>query len=341
MTETFMSKLSREGELLSSMKDEVPKGIHEAVTDAWEHKARTAFELASAVAVGSAFTLISRNPNQMVQTATKYLGYSFVGLAAADLGSRFYVPMNDGWHNPGNLEQNKKILGQNVGDAVFNYGLAVVGGGAGAAFGERYLESTKIGEFLSGQKVTHFDGNSPPASVIESKFKAHGVRPSKADSESLLPSSSPGHLQYTMRQFNDGSSLITASDGTGILRHSSGPELWFKSKQNWWSMQPEVELLPNSPFSPRNSSQFLQSNGALKFLAPNSGDAASAKLSVDVRSFTNRFYPWEKGSEGGLGAIASQWALERAGDIGTALLQHWILVKYPGSPEDDKSKSKH
>lgn len=323
MTEAWGQKLSREAELLGSLPHELPHGISEAIDDAWQNKGRTAFEAGSAIVLGTAFTLLSRNPNQYIKMGTKYLGYGFAGLASADLGSRFYLPMQDAWNNPQNLEKDKKWLGNNVGDAALNYGLAIVGGGGGAFFGERYLESTKLGEIISGQKVTHFSARSFP----DDNALAKNIKSFAALNPEL---SAKAPQQFTLHEFRDGTSLLHSSDGIGLLKPSSGEEIWFKARQNWWSLQPTIEsVAPELSGLPRPI-------GSTPFLEPR----AVSQTGVDLKGFMNRLYPWEKGSEGGIGAIASEWALERAGDIGSGILQHKILVKDPNENEKKPAEEK-
>lgn len=335
MSETIIDKLSRQKDLLSSLPAELPSGISEAIDDAWQHKGRSAFEIASAVALGTTFTLLSRNPNEIIQKGVQVAAYAFTGLAAADLGSRFYIPMQDAWQNPKNLELDKKLLGRNIGDAIFNYGLAVASGGAGAYFGERALESRRLGQWLSGQKVTHFDNNSEKGfESVQDKFDSHmqeiaGPRQVK-----------PHNAKFELRQFNDGTELITSSDGLAMLRPANGHEIWFKSQQNWWSPEPKIEALPGNPFKSAADSIDLE-NGFLthqkntwKFSPRN----ATEKSTIDVSKFTNRFFSWEKGGEGGVGAIGSQWAIERAFDVGSAIVQHKWLVDH--SADDQKQEKK-
>ena len=316
MSETWGQKLSREAELLGSLPQELPHGISESIEDAWQNKGRTAFEAGSAVALGTVFTVLSRNPSQYVKMATKYLGYGFAGLASADLGSRFYYPMRDVWSNPQNLERDKKWLGNNIGDAAVNYGMAVVGGGGGAFFGERYLESTKLGELLSGQKVTHFSARSfPEDSAVGKDIKSFLTPKTDMEAKALR--------QFTLHEFRDGSSLLHSSDGVGLLKPSSGGEIWFKSQQSWWSLRPTIESIQSQ------TSALPRTPGSTPFLEPR----AVTETGVDINGFMNRFYPWEKGSEGGIGAIASEWAIERAGDVGSGILQHKILVKEPNQSD--------
>jgi hypothetical protein len=253
-------------------------------------------------------------------------GYAFTGLAAFDLADRFYEPMHDTWNNPAKLTFDKKWLGGNVGDALFNYGVAIGAGGSGAYFGERAIETTKFGELLSGQKVTHFD-----TSAAASKLDSSGDR-LITPFQSLLNLAQPERpfSSYSLREFADGTKLITSNDGLAILTPKSGPDLWFKSKQDWWSLNPTVEALPRSPFQKTIMDSFDTSGGSMvhsqntwKF-----NSQAPEANSIDVGKFTNKFFSFERGGEGGIGAVASQWAFERAGDIGSAMVQHKLLVDH-------------
>ncbi len=147
-------KFSAEGDLLASIPSTIGQGIVDSAVDTWDHKGRATFETAAGLALGAGFCLLSKNPSPFIAAATTWAGRAFIGIAAVDLGSRFARPMSDVWENPGKLEQDKKVLGSNLGDAVFNYSLAIAGGVAGANLGEKYLATTKLGEVLQGFKET-------------------------------------------------------------------------------------------------------------------------------------------------------------------------------------------
>lgn len=321
MSETIVDKLSREKDLLSSVPSHVPEGIKDAIDDAWQHKERTAIEVVSAVALGTVLTLASRNPNAIVQKGLHLAGVSFVGFAGVDLANRIYAPMADTWQNPANLEKNKKWLGDNIGDAVVNYGMAIAAGGLGAHFAEHRLAGTRFGEILSGQKVSHFEARGLSGfESVQDKFDGY----SQSFLRNKLMDSSAPKMQFTVREFNNGSKLITSNDGLSVLRTTSGDENWFKTTHNWGSLKPKVEQLSNGIRLPNGSELQIRPRSTTGSVEP----PGPSQPQFDIGKLTSKLLPWERGGEGGFGVVASEYAYERAADVGAAIIQHYFMEKH-------------
>jgi len=242
-------KWSAEYHLLASLPGTIGSGIVVSAKDAYEHKARTILEGASAVALGAGFSLLSKNPKPAVAAVTTMLGRAFIGVAAADLGYRFAEPMHDVWVNTSNLEADKVKLGNNLGEAVFNYGLAIGEGGLGAQLGEKFLAPTRFGSFLQGFTETTVDGkllNDPIDKQLLpgiSKLAAAGDRlPTAGDT---LPSATPTAPAFTgnvkLRTLSDGSQV--AFDGKNVfVSTKDGAHMWFRQKQSFLGLNNQLDL---------------------------------------------------------------------------------------------------
>ncbi len=331
MSDTIGNKLSREKDLLLSLPSHVPEGIRDAIDDAWQHKERTAIEAVSAVALGTVLTLASRNPNHLVQKGLHIAGMSFVGFAGVDLANRFYSPMADTWQNPNNLEKNKKWLGDNIGDAVVNYGMAIVAGGVGAHFAEHKLAGTRFGEIISGQKVSHFDAKGMNGfESVQDKFDGY----SQTFLKTKLSETNSPKMNFTVREFNNGSKLISSSDGLSVLRTGAGDETWYKTTHSWGSLKPKVEQLSTELRIPGSDFQIKPRSVPRTDFEP----PAPSNEKFDIGKLTSKLLAWEYGGEGGFGTIASTYAFERAADVGAAIIQHYYMEKH--SPDHEtKPKS--
>ena len=227
-------RLRAEGSLLASIPTHIGSGIVESVKDAWEHKGRTSFEVVSGLALGSAFCLLSKNPRPIISAVTTWAGRAFLGVAALDLGGRFARPMADTWQHPENLEGNKNVLGNNLGDAVVNYSLAIAGGIGGAKLGENYLAKTKLGTILQGYKETEITAEALGKAVAEPATEGQplGVmarafdRNASADVGAL-----PIKGSLRMREMPDGSHVGTTRDGNVMVLTKDGTALLFKNSR--------------------------------------------------------------------------------------------------------------
>jgi|GEM_PF-4378862 len=236
-------RLRAEGSLLASIPSHIGTGIVESAKDAWEHKGRTSFETVSGLALGSVFCLLSKNPRPIITAATTWAGRAFLGVAALDLGGRFARPMADTWQHPERLEQDKKVLGYNLGDAVVNYSLAVAGGIAGAKLGESYLAKTKMGTILQGYKETEITAEAlgravsepatagQPLGVMARAFdrSAASGGPSTAGAGGTSGTELPIKGSLRMREMPDGSHVGTTKDGNVMVLTRDGTALLFKN----------------------------------------------------------------------------------------------------------------
>ncbi|MBU6455277.1 MAG: hypothetical protein KGS72_26135 [Cyanobacteria bacterium REEB67] len=240
----FNQKLGAEGRLLASLPSHIGAGVVESAKDAWEHAGRSAFEIGSGVALGAAFTLLTKNPNPLVSAAMTWTGRAFVGVAVADLGSRFARPMADVWANPGSLEANKSVLGHNVGDAVFNYSLAVGGGVAGARLGEKYLATTKLGTVLQGFKETEITAEQLAKSLGQPENKPAGImaRAFVRDGGGSAADGLPFTGSIRMRELPNGTHIGSTSDGSVMVTTADGTALSFKNTRSLFGLRNNLQL---------------------------------------------------------------------------------------------------
>jgi hypothetical protein len=398
----FGDKVALEGKLLGSLPSHLGDGIAESARDAYEHLGRSTFETISGVAIGAAFTLLSKNPRPLIAASMTWAGRAFVGIAAVDLGSRFARPMADVWASPGNLEVDKKQLGNNVGDAVFNYALAVGGGVAGARIGEKYLATTRLGTVLQGFKETEVSADQLQKALGQGKETAVGavarafVRDSGAKSPHDLPFDGPIRL----RELSNGTHIGSTRDGSIIVTTADGTALSFKNNRSFFGLKNNIELTkimhkggddtdiltgiysPTRAFTPGADSQVdshtehfigkdyssyfsensprvttsdygkvraVEAGGVRMTNTEGTGwklnmtsqpnHAAVYKFSDTVGSFslssiTDRFRSLKRGAEAGL----SEAMLERAGDIGSSIFEHEVLVRSGQPPAEASTK---
>jgi hypothetical protein len=238
------ARLGAEGKLLASLPSNIGAGVVESARDAWEHAGRSAFEIGSGVALGAAFTLLTKNPNPLVSAAMTWTGRGLVAVAAGDLGSRFATPMADVWANPGRLEANKSVLGRNVGDAVFNYSLAVGGGVAGARIGEKYLATTKLGTVLQGFKETEITAEQLARSLGQPENKPAGImaRAFVRDGGGSAADGLPFSGSIRMRELPDGTHIGSTSDGSVMVTTADGTALSFKNSRSLFGLRNNLQL---------------------------------------------------------------------------------------------------
>jgi hypothetical protein len=253
------SKFGAEGELLASIPANIGQGIKDSAKEAWEHLGRTSFETVSGLALGAGFCLLSKNPSPAIKLATTWAGRAFVGIAAVDLGSRFARPMSDVWAHPENLNQDKKVLGDNLGDAVFNYSLAVGGGVAGAGLGEKYLATTRLGEILQGFKETDVSAEAL-GKLVADPTKAHEPLARMANAFSRRAAgldattgasgtaggTTPGEMPFTgsmrLRTMADGSQIGSTGDGSLMVMTKDGTALYFKNNRSMFGLRNKLDL---------------------------------------------------------------------------------------------------
>jgi hypothetical protein len=174
--------------------------------------------------------------------------------------------MTDVWQHTSHLQADQLKLGNNIGDAVFNYGIAIGEGGLGAKLGERYLAQTRFGSFLQGFTETTVDGkllNDPIVSQpVENKpVESQPTKPSplidairqaKAGGDETLiarsaatPAATPIEQGFTgsvrLRTFSDGSQV--AFDNNHVLVSTkNGAHMWFKNKQSFLGLRDQLDL---------------------------------------------------------------------------------------------------
>jgi hypothetical protein len=273
---TTQNKFAAEGQLLGSIPSHIGAGIVDSAKETWQHLGRASFETVTGLVLGAGFCLLSKNPDPMLKLATTWAGRAFLGIAALDLGSRFARPMADVWSHPEQLNQDKKILGDNIGDAVFNYSLAIGGGIAGANLGEKYLATTKLGTILQGFKETEVSAEAlgklvsdptagdHPLSNMARAFsrRAVGLDASASTSASASSSSASditgaadassrsaatgdqlaikGNMR--LRHMPDGSQIGSTGDGSVMVLTKDGTALWFKNNRSLFGFRNKLDL---------------------------------------------------------------------------------------------------
>ncbi len=255
---SIASRFGAEGELLASIPSNIGQGISDSAKDTWQHLGRVSFETVSGLALGAGFCLLSKNPDPMIKFATTWAGRAFIGIAALDLGSRFARPMGDVWVHPEKLNQDKKVLGSNLGDAVFNYGLAIGGGIAGAGLGEKYLATTKLGTILQGFKETNVTAEAlgklvsdptrahDPLARMANAFSRRGASLDASTSASGTAAGAPGEMPFTgsmrLRSMGDGSQIGSTGDGSLMVITREGTALWFKNNRSLFGLRNKLDL---------------------------------------------------------------------------------------------------
>jgi len=250
---TFHERLAGEGSLLASIPLNIGNGIVASAQDAWEHMGRTSFETASGLALGAGFCLLSKNPSPVITAVTTWSGRAFLAVAGGDLVFRFGVPMYDVWLHPENLDSDKKLLGNNLGDAVFNYSLAVVGGVAGSSLGDKYLATRKLGTLLQGFKETNVsaesinriltDPHSPqPLAAMVKAFARRNIVDSGATNASPQAEAAPFKGAMRMRSMADGSHVGSSVDGSVMILTKDGTALWFKNTPSFFGLRNKLDL---------------------------------------------------------------------------------------------------
>lgn len=252
-------KLRNEAELLGSLPGNLVDGMANSVKDAWDHRLRSGVELVGGLAIGSALCLLARNPRPIIAGATTWMGRGFIAAATVDVGMRFGRPMQDVWDNPEHLEKAKVDLGNNVGDAVFNYSLAIGGGIAGAKLADRFLAPTKVGAFLQGyteKRVTLAElealakANAPtggakkPLGEIATAFdkQARIAGGGSTGSGGASDLSKLVGKEVKLRELTDGTHVATTGDGNVLVLAKDGTGLWFDSHASMLGFRRKLEL---------------------------------------------------------------------------------------------------
>lgn len=149
--------LHREGYVLSGAK-ETGAGIKTAAHEAAKNWPLTAVEVAGGLVIGSAMVLASRNPELAVPV--RVINRTMMAVAGADLASRVAVPSYNAIVHPALADTERAMVGKNLGDAVFNYGMAVVAGGFGSRFSASLLERTALGAKIQGYEYLRTPGGA-------------------------------------------------------------------------------------------------------------------------------------------------------------------------------------
>lgn len=252
-------RLRAEAQLLGSLPGNLVDGIGASAKDAWDHKLRSGVELFGGLAIGSALCLLSRNPRPVIASATTWLGRGFIAAATVDVGMRFGRPMQAVWDDPGQLEKAKVDLGNNVGDAVFNYSLAIGGGIAGAKIADRYLAPTKVGSWLQGyteKRVSAAELEVLANATTSTAPKAAGSKPlgeiaTALNKQAKITASNQGTShdlskltgkEIKLRELPDGTHVATTGDGNVLVLAKDGTGLWFDSHTSMLGLRRKLEL---------------------------------------------------------------------------------------------------
>lgn len=238
-------KLRAEAELLGSVPSNIGNGILKSAQDAWEHKWRSGLEIGAGLVLGSAFTLLSRNPNSAVRFTTTWMTRGFIGATAVDLTSRVAQPMAAVWDNPDTLNMQKVQLGNDLGDAALNYGLGIAGGIAGAKLTERYVAPTKLGSWLQGFKETTVSAQELGAMVPKATAGADGVVKNSfagKTSDGVASSFDLSAGKVKLRELSDGSKIGSMSDGSVVVLTNDGTAMFFKSNSSMFGLKRNLEL---------------------------------------------------------------------------------------------------
>ena len=255
---TTGTRLHAEGQLLSSIPTHIGQGVVDSAKDAWAHIGRTTFETTSGLLLGAGFSLLCKNPNPIISAATTWAGRAFLTIAAVDLGSRFARPMSDTWVHLERLNQDKAVLGDNLGDAVLNYSVAIVGGITGAKLGEKYLATTKLGSVLQGFKETEISAEAlgklvaEPASAgqpLGAMARAFGRRSVNLDgavdplkTTGGAPEQLPIKGSMRLREMPDGSHIGSTRDGAVLVLTKDGTALYFKNNRSVFGLRNKLDL---------------------------------------------------------------------------------------------------
>lgn len=241
------NRLSAEAKLLGSVPFNIGNGIAKSAQDAWDNKWRSGIEFGAGLVLGSAFTLLSRNPNAAVRFTTTWMTRGFIGATALDLGSRVALPMAKVWNRPETLELQKVQLGNDLGDAALNYGLGIAGGLAGAKMTEKYVAPTKLGTWLQGFKETTVNSQELGAMVAKPAAADSGVDGLKSSfagksPDDLLPKIDLPTGKVKLRELADGSKIGSLSDGSVLVLTNDGTAMFFKNNSTMFGLKRNLEL---------------------------------------------------------------------------------------------------
>ncbi len=240
-------KLRAEAELLASVPGNIGSGIAKSAQDAWEHKWRSGIELGAGLVLGSAFTLLSRNPNNGVRFATTWMTRGFIAATTIDITSRVANPMMAVWDNPESLHRQKVQLGNDLGDAALNYGIGIAGGLAGAKFTEKYVAPTKVGSWLQGFKETTVNAQELGAMVPKTSGadSSNGLKNSfagKTPDDIPTPAFDLPAGKVKLRELADGSKIGSMSDGSVVVLTNDGSAMYFKNTPSMFGLKRNLEL---------------------------------------------------------------------------------------------------
>jgi hypothetical protein len=232
----FSDLLYRETHVLGGVK-EIMQGIKARASEAVHDWPLTAIEIASGVVIGSGLVLASRNP--ALATSMKILNRTMLAIAGVDLTSRIAIPSYDALVHPAHLEADRHDLGNRLGAAVVDYGVAAVAGGVGSRAIAPLIERSPLGPMVSG-----YDFFKMPSGAEIRVFKSgnslitkNGVRAfriSDMDFDQLDPTAAPkgimGNNDLLRQTFADAENHPNKwREGKDITESAGKFGTWFES----------------------------------------------------------------------------------------------------------------
>ena len=133
------------------------EGLAGAASDAWDHKARTAGEFGLSGGIGALFSAARSEaglPKVVLELGVLALGVSTAIQFAKD-GTRAFSAIEDAWHSPQNLAQDRAALAGTVGPLLFNAALTSAGGAFGAGLGRTVPVAWKENALLRDLQQLH------------------------------------------------------------------------------------------------------------------------------------------------------------------------------------------
>lgn len=141
-TESIGEKLSREVELLSSLRQTSGDGVRAAMRETANNPSHMAVQIMGSALLGTAISVAARNPavlGKALEPALRIGVQSGAELGAlalcADLGHRISDPVLSVWRTGQNLESDKQLLAASLGRAAVDYTMMGTSGVLGAKCG--------------------------------------------------------------------------------------------------------------------------------------------------------------------------------------------------------------
>ena len=282
---SLSSMWQREKYVLSGAS-ETADGMKTSAEEAAKNWPLTALEIGGGLVIGTAMVLASRNPELAVPV--RVINRTMMAIAGGDLVGRVAVPSYEALKHPELAEQERHLVGQNLGDAVFNYGVAAIAGGFGARVSANMAERTAIGSKIGGYEYIRTPGGTE------------------------------------LRMFNSGNALVT-KNGKRVFEQAAGniDEMLnpVHAAGDGATAGGVAESGVGTELHLRNDKTIVGDNDKLRETFGEPRKLPNWREGKDVAESAGKFDHWY---EAVASALATEFT-ERAADIGIGLIEHDYL----------------